>query len=402
MHNVGVALRRKNRKLNNVEHMFRTRTTFTLLQAVAATVLLATTLWSLGIPSFRFAEAANVTSFSDTLSDSAPSALSNHSLQFVTPNGVPAGGTIDITFPATFGGIAAIDFGDIDLTVNGSSTGVLASPAGAFWGATTTATTITLTSGTGVIASSATVTIAVGTNAVYGGTGDERITNPGTVDSFEITVTVGSLDSGATRVATVNPVEVTASVETLLTFTVDGLGEGNTINGTTTTGSSTPTAIPFGTLQAGVASTVAQQLSVSTNASNGFVVTVQADSQLISATGADIDGFISGAYTSTPTDWVAPTPTLGQENTYGHWGITTNDASVGVGLTDEFDVGGTGNEYVSASTTPVEVFRHNGPADGNTPNVGQTEVGYQIQITSLQEAGDDYSATLTYVATPVF
>jgi hypothetical protein len=129
---------------------------------------------------------------------------------------------------------------------------------------------------------------------------------------------------------------------------------------------------------------------------------VQVDGQLVSATGADIDGFIDGAYTSVPTDWVGPTPAIGSENTYGHWGITTNDNSVTSGLTDLYDVGGTGNEYVSASTSPVEVFRHNGPSDGSTPHVGQTEVGYQIQISALQEAGDDYNATLTYVATPVF
>jgi hypothetical protein len=29
-------------------------------------------------------------------------------------------------------------------------------------------------------------------------------------------------------------------------------------------------------------------------------------------------------------------------------------------------------------------------------------IGYQAQITALQEAGDDYSTTLTYVATPTF
>ncbi len=381
--------------------MSTTRTSFSLLQATALIAILATILWSIGLSSFRYAEAANVTSFSDTLSDSAPSVVSNHTLTFNTPNGVAAGGTIVITFPGGFGGITGIDFGDIDLAVNSSDVTLAGSPSGATWGATTTATTITLTSGSGTIASSATVTIEVGTNATFGTTGDERITNPG-VGSYEINVAVGTLDGGATRVAILSPVEVTASVDTILEFEVNGLGEGNTINSTTTTGSSSATAIPFGELQAGVATTVAQELIVSTNASNGFVVTVQVDGQLVSATGADIDGFIEGAYTSTPTLWQGPVPSIGNEETYGHWGITTNDDSVGVGLTDLFGVGGSGNRYVSASTTPVEVFRHNGPADGTSPSIGQTEVGYQIQISSLQEAGDDYSATLTYVATPVF
>jgi len=374
-----------------------TRTSFSLLQATAATLVLATILWSLGLTSFRFAEAANVTSFSDTLSDSAPTSTANHTFTFNTPNGVAAGGAIVVTFPAAFGGIAAIDFGDVDLTVNGSPVTLAADPSGAVWGATTTATAITLTSGSGTIASSATVTIAVGTNAVVGVTGNEQITNPG-IGSYEINVTVGTLDNGATRVAILSAVEVTASVDTQLTFSVDGLGPAESINGSSTSGSSTATAIPFGTLVPGVATTVAQQLSVATNASNGFVVTVQVDGQLVSATGADIDGFVHGNYNSSPTPWVGPVPSIGDENTYGHWGITTNDTSLTSGLTDIF----ADDDFVSASVTPVEVFRHDGPADGLEPHVGRTEVGYQIQITALQEAGDDYNATLTYVATPVF
>lgn len=44
----------------------------------------------------------------------------------------------------------------------------------------------------------------------------------------------------------------------------------------------------------------------------------------------------------------------------------------------------------------------NGPADGSTAHQGRTRVGYKIQIGSLQEAGTDYTNTLTYVATPTF
>jgi len=382
--------------------MSSTRTTFSLLQAVAAVAIMALTLWSLGGPSLRFAEAANVTHFSDTLSDSAPSTGSNHTFVYNAPNGVEAGGEVVLTFPASFGNIAALGVEDFDLTVNGSPVTLAGSANLTTWGVSTTTTSITFTSDTGTIASSATVTIAVGTNASTGGTGNTRITNPGSINSYEINLTSGQNDTGSTRVAIVAPVEVTASVDTLLSFTVAGLGAGETINGTTTTGSSTSTAIPFGQLRAGMATTVAQELSVATNASNGFVVTVQVDGQLVSATGADIDGFADGAYTSSPTVWSGPTGSIGNEWTYGHWGITTNDDTVSAGMDDDFDVGGSGNRYVSASTTPVEVFRHNGPADGSEPSVGQTQVGYQVQISALQEAGDDYSATLTYVATPVF
>ena len=78
--------------------MSRTNTTFVLLQATAATLAIATILWSVGAVSFRFAEAANVKSVSDTLSDSAPAALSNHTLTFVTPTGITNGQTITVNF----------------------------------------------------------------------------------------------------------------------------------------------------------------------------------------------------------------------------------------------------------------------------------------------------------------
>ena len=45
---------------------------------------------------------------------------------------------------------------------------------------------------------------------------------------------------------------------------------------------------------------------------------------------------------------------------------------------------------------------HSGPSDGTTLGVGRATIGYQAQITALQEAGDDYSTTLTYIATPTF
>jgi len=383
--------------------MIRTQTSFTLLQAIAAVVTLATILWFVGVPSFRIAEAANVTTFSNTLSDSEPGMVSNHTLSFVTPTGLAAGETISIDFATTsFSGIVSLVAQDLDLSVNGVEQSLIDGAASAAdWNVTAAGTVVDITSGTSTIGANATVTIQIGTNATTGGTGTHQITNP-TVGSYQITIAVGAGDTGATRVAIVNVVTVTAAVETIFNFTVFGVDAGLTVNGDTTTSTSTPTAVPFGILSADTQKTAAQDLQVSTNAKNGFVVTVQTDQQLTSATGADIDGFANGSYTTTPGIWSGPIPSLGNENTYGHWGITTNDNTVTPSLTDPFDAGGTGQLYVSASTTPVEVFRNNGPVDGTTQGVGITRVGYSVEVSPLQEAGDDYIATLTYVATPVF
>ena len=95
--------------------MSRTNTTFGLLQAIAAIAAFAILLWSIGLPSFRFAEAASVTSLSDTLSDSAPAVGSDHTINFVTPSGVPSGQTIVIDFSEGPFVVGSVDFTDIDV-----------------------------------------------------------------------------------------------------------------------------------------------------------------------------------------------------------------------------------------------------------------------------------------------
>lgn len=381
--------------------MNRANNSFSVLQATAAIVVMAVLLWSFGLPSLRFAEAANVTSYSDTLSDSAPSVVANHTIEFVTPTGLSAGEIISLTFPAGFTGIGSLVAADLDLRVNGTDEDLIDGAAsGANWNVTAAGQVIDIESGTDTVGAGQTVIIEIGTNATFGSTGSNQITNPGAATSYEIELTVGAGDTGKTRVAIVDAVTVTASVDTLFTFTVNGVADGTLVNTADTTGGdTTATAIPFGTLVADTASTAAQNLEVSTNAANGFVVTVQVDQQLLSANGADIDGFRDGSYDTTPVAWESPGATPGAENEYGHWGLSSNDTTLTGGLSDFFSGG---DNFVSASTTPVEVFRHDGPSDGTVSGEGNADVIYKVETTALQEAAEDYTATLTYVATPVF
>lgn len=381
--------------------MFRTDSSVGVLQAVAAIAGLAVLLWSLGLSSIRIADAANLTVVSDTLSDSAPNVVSNHTIVFALPvagSGVAAGESITITFPSATFDLSSIDAGDIDLATSTDYAVQDGAAAAATWGVATTSNTITFTSGTEVIAAGATVTVEVGTNATFGGTGDGQIVNPAS-SSYEINISTTGGDSGATRVVILDNVTVTASVDTVFNFAVAGLAGGETVNGTTTTGATTPTAIPFGQMQSGAANatTSAQRLTVSTNASQGYVVTVQIDHTLESSTGADIDLFNNGTESDVPQAWASPSGTLGNDDTYGHWGVTSEDNDTTARGT-EFGA----DEWIAASTTPRIIMGHDGPADGSTAGVGVTDVGYKIEITDLQEAGDDYEAVLTYVATPTF
>jgi hypothetical protein len=340
---------------------------------------------------------------SDTLSDSAPTVGSDHTISFVTPTGIANGQTIVIDFSDGPFVVGSVDFTDIDVIDDSTNLSVAADCSGseetrAAFSGTTLTIEFCPTDGASILANG-TTTILIGENATFGVAGNAQLGNPA-VGSYEIDLTAGASDSGSTRVAIIAPVVVTAAVDTSFTFTVSGLPGTGTVNQEPITGTSTATTIPFGTLVANSASTAAQELSVETNASYGYAVTVQVDQQLTSSTGADIDGFADGAYTSTPIAWAQPGESISNEDTWGHWGLTSDDATFGIA--DPFDAGGTGQLFVSASTTPVEVMRHNGPSDGTTQNIGLAKVGYTVEISPLQEAGNDYTATLTYVATPVF
>ena len=341
-------------------------------RVVAMLVACAVVLWSIGV--YTTAQAANLTFISNTLSDSGPSVTSAHDIEFTIPTGSSLVNTedISITFPAGFTGVGDIDAGDMTVTVNATpdtptNVGVV--------GQVLTFNGIDATAGQVVR-----IVIA-----------DGVVTNPAGIQSYEFLVELGNTgaDTGRTQVAIVDYVIVSAIVETKITA----------INGETTTGASTVTTIPFGVLDADTNYSIGQRLNVTTNAANGFVVTVQQDGNLRSSTGADIDSFSNGTYVNTPTAWSNPTNGLLLENEWGHWGLTSNDATLNG---NEFNVGGGGDRWVAASTTPRAIFAHNGPADGTTQNYGEASVAYKIRITPLQEAGDDYTTTLMYIATPTF
>ena len=380
--------------------MIHTENTVRTLQTVAMSVGLALLLWSTGLPAILLrAEAASITNASDTLSNSAPGVTSNHTIAFTTAQGMSIGQNFTITFASQFD-TSAVTISDVDLSV-ASVDQTIASGASAVgqWGVTnlgTDAITFTTPTNAGVASSSA-VVVKIGSNAV-GGT--IRIVNPtSTTTPYTIGVAGTMQDSGEMKVAIVDQVTVSASVDTSLTFSVTGVNSGQAVNGspTTTVAASTPTTLPFGTLPVGTSRVLAHDLAVATNASQGYTVTVQQTGDLQSTTGATIDGFIDGTDTVTPSSWQSPAGLIANPDTYGHWGITSSDhASTSRAV--EFS----NDTWVSGSTTPIAVMGHDGPADGVAAGSGVARVGYQVQISALQEAGDDYTTTLRYVATPTF
>jgi hypothetical protein len=356
-------------------------------------LLIITTLASvIGLPAFfSTASAAQLTFVSDTASSSAPSAATNHYIKWTSPNAVAAGGLITIQYDPS-GGAFAFDpvFGTGSLTMTGATL------VGACTGGPTDEVTLTATTSDTI-----TFTVCGGGDSVLAGAktlnvSENKITNPSGAGSYVVRIFNGATDFADTRVAIISQVTVTAAVDTSLTFTINAVLPGVTVNGTTTTATSTATTITFGTTTPGVPKVAAQDLRVTTNAKNGFQVTVIQSGNLTSSNGADIDMFLANNGTGTPSSWQAPANTITDENTWGHYGLMSDDANL---------IGGAfgSNLWVGNFATNTRVvFDHATSSDGVTQNVGKAQVAYAIQVGPLQEAATDYTNTLTYVCTPTF
>jgi hypothetical protein len=340
------------------------------------------------------AEAVFHTLVSDTISNSSPGVASNHVVAWTSASTVTSGQTIKIQFDTTGDSfdLSSVVSGDISITgmslvANFGACNVGPDEVYATIDSAAPDESVTLTTCTGDTVSLGAKTVTIG---------NLHLLNPATPGSYNISIAGTQADNGLTRVAIIGSITMSAKVETQLTFNIAGLGIGQTINGATTSTSTTGTVIGFGTLVPHSPVVAGQELTVSTNAVGGFIVTVQETQNLVSVSTADIDTFKDGTETATPAVWTAPITTLGNEDTYGHIGLTSNDTDLNAG---EF----VGQKYAgNFLSAPRIIFGHDGASDGITQDIGIARVAYKIEITPPQEAADDYSNQLIYVCTPSF
>jgi len=128
-----------------------------------------------------------------TPSDVTASANSSYTVSFVTATNIAAGGKILIEFPAGFdvnGADNLLDYTDIDLSDDGVDLTLGGSASGVTWGASISGQIITITSGTGTIASASAVVVEIGNNATSGEVGDKQIVNTSTIaNNYQVIVT---------------------------------------------------------------------------------------------------------------------------------------------------------------------------------------------------------------------
>ncbi len=375
---------------------------------IAIVLAIAILLWAAGAPMFlnvARARASSLSSVSDVLTTSNNGTWSGHTIQYTNASSTLAGQTIVITLDPDTNMFSEV--GDAATSThfgfwyfNGATTSlpIIANgtcPANDVSATSTSAhgtLVFTLCPGSTSIPAGATIDIQMATTT-------SDFANATSTGSYRVTIGGTQQNAGETRVAILPQTTLTAAINTTFTFTVSGVATSTVINGATTTAASTANTLPFGTLVAGTTTTLGQQLNVTTNARNGFSVTVQENQPPTSGVGAIINSFQNGATSSTPIPWVLPAGILNVYDTYSHIGLTSNDTLEGSG------------EFVSATTTkfvgnfytaPRQVFSWTGPADGVTQNYGLASVAYSIAISPLQPAGNDYTNVITYVATPTF
>ncbi len=256
-------------------------------------------------------------------------------------------------------------------TTNGTLTTVVTTPA-------TQSTQAVTTNYTGITNSTTANTTFFARVTTYSDTGST------TID----TVTVAAATLTSTSIA------ITASVDSNLTFSIAAVTSGGTVNSATTNITTTASTIPFGTLTVGTAAIGAHDVTITTNAANGFTVTVAAPTNSVTgnpplyitntASSANIDSF-TGTHTS-PTTWSAPAGTAASVNT-GFLGYSTEDTNVSGFSSNKWAGLTTASDSVLTSTT------------GSTSYVKR--VGWQVQVNSLQPAGS-YQGTVVMVATPTY
>ncbi|MCK5510368.1 hypothetical protein KAI65_02395 [Candidatus Parcubacteria bacterium] len=302
----------------------------------------------------------------DTISDSSPSQDEvTHTIVYDLGIALTAGQYVRFTFDDTDGGI--------DLT-----------------SATTTCPANTTASATAQLIDCVVDTTLASTTAATTTVTDT--VNPSVTGAYSVTISTHGVDdveieSSEVKIYIIDEITVTAHVEATLSFSIGTTTPDDTIGAENFSSTSSPTTLAFGTLDSETEHLMGHLLSVSTNADDGYTVTVQQDGNLRSAAGADIDSFS----TSTSAAWSLGSQDINDENTWGYLGLTSDDTDAITA--DEYQ----GLDGVNAFT----VMTHGGPVNGAGVGIGTTTVGYKIEVSALQEAGD-YQNALTYICTPTY
>lgn len=354
-------------------------------------------------------------------------------IQFTLASQIPASGDILLTLPAvdttgkTSDGIpdtaAAIANNGFDINSITTSQVTFAGGTGCSWSTTSvtagTASADHLIVGTtSATCTAGVITITVGDS----GAASTLLVNPapvssghtqGVADVYELDVTTRDendiqIDTVDIKIAPVEAVLVSATIDETLEFTVAGRAVGATACGVTADKTTTAYTVPWGTIASfDTYYDASQQLTVSTNADGGYAVTVEENDQMgkdgVTCTGAgaaeannciqDTTCNVTGCDESTSQEWTTASGYEGLgyslENQAGtDAAFLYNESSRTFSAKQIADI--------EASETKQTIMSNASPVNSN-----DIYVCYRISIINTQPAGYYYNK-VKYIATATF
>ena len=257
-----------------------------------------------------------------------------------------------------------------------------------------------------------------GTGVSFSGTGDQfvigstnKMINPspggthtvGTADNYSVIIenldgSNNVVDSTAVSLGIIESVRVTATVDPSITFIVGGVGTGGTPCGLGSLSVGTSAyVVPFGSLTLNTFSNAAQTLTVTTNATSGYAVTIQEDDQLgkdgaVSPYIQDTSCAATPCSHTTPRDWTSA-------SSYPGFGYSLQEVTADAAAFEYDDSGTFYAKQLPAIADPDVVQT---VMSGSTvASSEQIYVCYRIAVGPSQQAGD-YENLVTYIATGTF
>jgi hypothetical protein len=183
---------------------------------------------------------------------------------------------------------------------------------------------------------------------------------------------------------------VTATVDPTLTFAIAGVASGQSVNSATTNVATVTAsnAINFGTITSATNKIAAQDVTVATNASTGYTLSVRYTGILTS--GANTIDDLNTATVPTPNSTPIAFSAAGVEG----FGYTTNDSTLGTGTAARFTTGAP--KWAAFTTAPFEVAYSSAAVSNET-----TRIGFQVGVAATTQPGT-YQTTVIYSAVPLY
>lgn len=325
----------------------------TAIDTTALTITIAsTTTWAFDVDT-RIMELSDIT----------------HTITFTNETAIPDLLSMDLVFGGNF------------VTDNGTTTGATIGNVSGL------PTSWTLTGQGATTLSYATSTaeaLAADTSISFTISGMQRQPDGTTSNEYPIEIQLKDGDGDIIDRATVwfnmDPgITVSATVDESLTMTIGGLASGDV--------TTTAYTIPFATLSDGTAVTGDMQITIASNATDGYSLMLEGDSALLSDNGDAIAAVLGT--NATPLVWA----TVDSSNT-SDYGYTTSDADAGGGDWT--------SKYAALSGTAYEIGDNSGPTAGATNDAGGLHViEFKVEIDTMHPAGDYYS-TITFSVIPQY